>query len=205
MISGRFQQIPTQCPEPSSGVGNNHGSATGTSITAGLPPTAAGRLGHIQVLTPDVPQAAAESLGNMNTERPTTAAMDGDAAGATTPPDGPTMAFLSNASTPAARRSPFAEFQASPARDARVPEAAPAGPESHASRRAAASAKPRAASCGAARSHWTPAPQSLAACCALRLLRSRRRIRRARDGRRQAPREEPGGADRARLGLGNEP
>ena len=69
--------------------------------------------------------------------------MKGDAAGAT-PSGGPTMAFLSNASTPAARHSPFAEFQASPARNGRVP--VPAGPESHAPRRAAASSRARAAS-----------------------------------------------------------
>ena len=48
--------------------------------------------------------------------------MDDGAPGATTPPIGPTLAFLLNSSTPATRRSPFAEFKASPARDGRALE-----------------------------------------------------------------------------------
>ena len=53
-----------QSPGPGNGVGNNHGSAAGTSVTAGLPPMAAGRSGHIEGQPLDVPRASAESFGN---------------------------------------------------------------------------------------------------------------------------------------------
>ena len=40
-----FPETP-QSPGTGNGVGNNNGSAAGTSITAGLPPSAAGSLSH---------------------------------------------------------------------------------------------------------------------------------------------------------------
>ena len=102
-MSGNFDQneIPIreifQSPGPSNGVGNNHGSAARTSVTVGLPPTAAGSLSHIEGQTFNVPQAAAGSLGTMQTEYPLT------------PPTRPQMAFLQCVSsflTPLAKGQP---------------------------------------------------------------------------------------------------
>ena len=62
---GPFLEI--QNPGAGNGVRNNSGSAAGTSVTAGLPPTAAGSLSQIDGQTLNVPQAATGSLGNMQT------------------------------------------------------------------------------------------------------------------------------------------
>ena len=97
-----------QRPQPSIRVGNIHGSAAGTSVTADLPPTAAGSLSHIEGQTLNVPQAATGSLGPVQYSQ----AMEPRP---TTPPAGVQMAVLLGASSPAAmpvpaRRSPFGAF-----------------------------------------------------------------------------------------------
>jgi len=89
-------------PEFQAGI--QHGSAAVVTIIA-LRPTAAGRPNTVDGQTVDGFQAAPESLGNVQTEYRSSPAMGGRPP--TTPPG-----------EPATRRSPFAEFRASPAQPA---------------------------------------------------------------------------------------
>ena len=111
------------------GVGSEHGSAAVVTTTAAS--------GQWDAHTP-APGAHAAIP-----------AVETMAAGATTPPGAattfePTMAFLSTASTPTTRRSPFADFKASPVRQGYTHEVN--GPENRSSQRAASGASARAAS-----------------------------------------------------------
>jgi len=106
-MSTQSNEIPIQSPGAPQGVGNNHGSAAVVTTTADLPPTAAGRLNTVEGHTFDGFQAAAGSLGSMQIEYPSSPAMGGRPP--TTPPG-----------EPATRRSPFAEFRASPAQQAQA-------------------------------------------------------------------------------------
>ena len=99
--------------------GNFHGSAAMVTTRAAQPPSAAGAQAAIGVSggtpEPHVTTALGHAEATMNDRLPMT------------PPAGPTMTFVSDASTPATRRSPFAEFRA-PARGDRGQEPPPAAP-----------------------------------------------------------------------------